>query len=487
MVYLPMSYLSGIKFQLQENKLIKELKNQLYNDQFESVNWKKARRHCCPKDDYYPEPKLYVFASHFLNFYDKIHARFLRKKALKNIFKRVQAEDIHTNYINLGPVNKALNMLINFIVEGNSENFQKHVNRVDDYLWLSEDGIKMNGYNGSQLWDTAFMAHALMESENISESSTRILKKIETYLDLSFIRENEFDRKKYDRSVSIGGWPFSTVDHGWPITDCTSEGLKAVLSLEKVGLLKNKKLLSDITTSIDFILENQNKDGGWASYEKTRGPKWLEKMNPSRIFGEIMIDYSYVECTSACLQGLKSFSAHNSNYRNKEIQTAIQHGLKFIERKQTESGLWYGSWAVSFTSATWFALEAMMHCGDYHYDANNFDNPVTKACYSLISKQNDDGSWGESYLSSVTKKYVPHEEGQIVNTAWAILSLLSVNYPNKTIIDKGIEFLISKQEQNGDWPQQAISGVFNHNCMITYINYRNIFPIWALQRYKAFS
>jgi hypothetical protein len=27
---------------------------------------------------------------------------------------------------------------------------------VHDYLWVAEDGLKMQGYNGSQLWDTAF-------------------------------------------------------------------------------------------------------------------------------------------------------------------------------------------------------------------------------------------------------------------------------------------------------------------------------------------
>ena len=40
------------------------------------------------------------------------------------------------------------------------------------------------------------------------------------------------------------------------------------------------------------------------------------------------------------------------------------------------------------------------------------------------------------------------------------------------------------QLSNGDMPQQLISGVFNHNCMITYANYRNIFPIWALGEYR---
>ena len=32
----------------------------------------------------------------------------------------------------------------------------RHLARVPDYLWVAEDGMKMQGYNGSQLWDTAF-------------------------------------------------------------------------------------------------------------------------------------------------------------------------------------------------------------------------------------------------------------------------------------------------------------------------------------------
>lgn len=36
--------------------------------------------------------------------------------------------------------------------------FQKHLQRVEDYLWVAEDGMKMQGYNGSQCWDTSFAA-----------------------------------------------------------------------------------------------------------------------------------------------------------------------------------------------------------------------------------------------------------------------------------------------------------------------------------------
>ena len=47
--------------------------------------------------------------------------------------------------------------------------------------------------------------------------------------------------------------------------------------------------------SCDYILSMQNPCGGWATYELNRGWKWFELLNPAEIFGDIMIDYTYVE------------------------------------------------------------------------------------------------------------------------------------------------------------------------------------------------
>ena len=43
--------------------------------------------------------------------------------------------------------------------------FKKHVLRVADYLWVSEDGMKMQGYNGSHGWDASFAMQALAEAK----------------------------------------------------------------------------------------------------------------------------------------------------------------------------------------------------------------------------------------------------------------------------------------------------------------------------------
>lgn len=41
---------------------------------------------------------------------------------------------------------------------------RRHIPRLQDYLWVAEDGMKMQGYNGSHLWDTAFTVQAIAAS-----------------------------------------------------------------------------------------------------------------------------------------------------------------------------------------------------------------------------------------------------------------------------------------------------------------------------------
>jgi lanosterol synthase len=299
------------------------------------------------------------------------------------------------------------------------------------------------------------------------------------------IRKEVRDHEKYFRHASVGGWPFSTRDHSWPITDCTAEGLMVALEIHEKKINSVIPLIDQqrMQQAADLILSFQNKNGGWASYELTRGKKWLEHFNPAAVFENIMIDYPYVECTSSCVQALKKFHEAFPLYEPENISRAIDKGIEFILDSQREDGSWIGSWAVCFTYGTWFATEALAANADHPGFKDRISAALHKACNFLIAHQNEDGGWGESFESCVQKKYIPAASSQVVNTAWALLSLMNAKFQDAKIIEAGIRLLMQRQTDMGDWNQENISGVFNFNCMITYTSYRNVFPIWALGKY----
>lgn len=480
LVYLPMSYCFSQKIQLAESTLIKAIREEIYVEPFSEIDWRKARNEVNDRDVYSKPSALLSVVNFFANAYEKTPLRKWRTKAVDFIKQYIDAEDKQTNYVNLGPVNQVINSIAVWHMHGkDSTQFKKHYERWFDYLWLAEDGMKMNGYNGSQLWDTAFAVQAFCESKEASSFFSSISKAYD-YIDYSQIKEDEGDFETFFQQPSLGAWPFSTIEHSYPITDCTAEGLLAVLTIHNTfPEMEQKVNYERMCLAVEFILSLQNKDGGWASYELVRGAKWLELLNPAAVFADIMVEYPYVECSSSCIQALQHFHRHYPDYKTDEIKKSIHSGVEFLLSVQRPDGSWLGSWAVCFTYATWFGLEALASQKMFYHNSSE----TKAACDFLVSKQKEDGGWGESFESCVTKQYVQHETSQVVNTAWAVLGLMAARYPDKKVIDKAIGFLIQQQQKNGDWNQQAISGVFNFNCMITYTSYRNVFPIWALARY----
>lgn len=144
-------------------------------------------------------------------------------------------EDENTDCQDLGPVNKMMNQIVRVHVEGRESAAAKsHFERRHDFMWMGAEGMMMCGTNGSQLWDIGFMAQALIETglgaeEEFRESALKALQ----WLDNCQIRENPKHYETAYRHQTKGAWPFSTKTQGYTVSDCTGEGLKAVLYLQE--------------------------------------------------------------------------------------------------------------------------------------------------------------------------------------------------------------------------------------------------------------
>lgn len=185
---------------------------------------------------------------------------------------------------------------------------------------------------------------------------------------------------------------------------------------------------------VDTLLTMQNSNGGFSSYEKIRGSEYLELLNPAEVFDKIMVEYSYVECTSAVLTSLLLFQRHFPSYRTAEIRKTVKSGLNFIHREQRSDGSWYGSWAICFNYAAFLTLQALEAMGEQWGNSDS----VKRACELILSKQMEDGGWGEHHSSCSTGEYVCSDESQVVNTAWAVLALMYAGYPDPVPIQKGL-------------------------------------------------
>ncbi|HTB77232.1 MAG TPA: terpene cyclase/mutase family protein [Polyangiaceae bacterium] len=483
-VYLPMAWLYGRRATVPAGELVRALREELYAGEWDRIDWERHRDTLAAGEAYRAESIALRATNRTLDAIERAVPARVRARALAEIFRHVVYEDRVTDFIDIGPVNKVLNTFVHHFQDPGGESARRAFAACDLYLWSGHDGTKMQGYNSSKLWDTAFTLQALLAAGPESTEAKLASPVAKAY---GYVRDNQIlddvpDAARHYRHASRGGWPFSNRAHGWPITDCTAEGFKCALALEgryvpgiPEGLLRD---------SVRLMLSWQNDDGGWATYECKRGPAWLELLNPSQVFGDIMVDYSYVECTSAMIQALVLAKQRFPDLAP-AIAVAIERGAQHLRARQLPDGGFEGSWAVCFTYGAWFGVTGLLAAG-----ARPDDEAVVRACRFLLDRQREDGGWGEHGDSCREHRYIQASAGGVAQTSWALATLVRARHAgheSKTAQRKAVRFLIERQEADGGWAREPLVGVFNRTCLINYDNYRHYFPLWALAEWAAGS
>ena len=459
-VFLPMSYIYSNRFSYPSTPLTRQLREELYTQPYTSIDFSAHRNSISPRDNYHPKTLILKLINWILVY---VWFAFLRPNTIKRraeswAWDLIQREDMNTEYSCLAPVNAPMNTLACFIHDGpGSRSVGLHIDRLRDFMWMKNEGMLANGTNGVQTWDTSWLIQAVVEAGLAEDPKWSImLTKALRFLEDQQIRENCVEQETCYRQQRKGAWAFSTKTQGYTVSDTTSEALKAVLMLQHSPSYPALLSLDRLQDAIDTLLTMQNPSGGFASYEPQRGSEYLEYLNAAEVFGRIMVEYDYPECSTAVVTALRLFSKYYPTYRRSDIDEAVGGALKYIRHAQRPDGSWYGSWGICFTYAGMFALESFASVGQTYSNSD----AVRQGCEFLLSKQREDGGWGESYQGCETGIYT-HRESQVVMTSWAIIGLMAAQYPDRAPIEEAVKLIMERQQANGEWLQEGIEGVFN--------------------------
>jgi len=156
-------------------------------------------------------------------------------------------------------------------------------------------------------------------------------------------------------------------------------------------------------------------------------------------------------------------------------------GIDYLRRAQEGDGSWFGRWGTNYIYGTWSVLIALNTAG-----VAKTDPMIRNAVAWLLSKQRDDGGWGEdgrSYWSDQPRGESRNSTAS--QTAWALLALMAAGEVKHPAVAQGIAFLLANQKAHGLWDEEEFTAVgFPRVFYLRYHGYRAYFPLWALARYR---
>lgn len=241
-----------------------------------------------------------------------------------------------------------------------------------------------------------------------------------------------------------GGWAWTNLSGGVPDADDTPGALLATMSLagqDGTAEQTPAELAESLRDGIRWLLDLQNRDGGWPTF--------------CRGWGTLPFDRSAPDLTAHAVRAVvawqKRASADAADVALRPRSTkAIAAGFRYLARTQRNDGSWLPLWFGNQhhpddENATYGTARVV---AAYRDTDRKHDVEYQRGLKWLLENQNDDGSWSGS------KGLPPSVE----ETSLALEIVVSAN-PDSLAAHRGLEWLLT-QIESGMVHQQSPIGFY---------------------------
>jgi squalene-hopene/tetraprenyl-beta-curcumene cyclase len=315
----------------------------------------------------------------------------------------------------------------------------------------------------SPVWDSC-IAMVALEEAGVEPDHPALVKAADWILSKQILGSGDWQVK--NRDAEPGGWAFEFRNDHYPDVDDTAFVLMA---LQRVKFPDARRMEAAVRRGIQWLLSMQNRDGGWAAFDRDNDGKFL--CNIPFADHNAMIDPSTADVTARVLECLGRFGWPADH-------PAIERAVKFLTADQSKDGSWFGRWGVNYiygTSGVLRALETVSLTAQEY---------CQRAVAWLRAVQKPDGSFGESLASYDHSSAKGQGQSTPSQTAWGLIGLLAATDISDPAVSKAVSYLTRQQNEDGSWSESEFTGTgFPSVFYLKYHLYRNSFPLYALARY----
>jgi squalene-hopene/tetraprenyl-beta-curcumene cyclase len=321
----------------------------------------------------------------------------------------------------------------------------------------------------SPVWDTALVAHALMETRD-EKAGAAVARGLEWLKPLQVLEvAGDWAEEKPD--VPPGGWAFQYRNDHYPDLDDTAVVVMAFDRARHCGLA-GQQYDEAIQRGALWVDGLQSKNGGWGAFDADNSYYYLNNI-PFADHGALL-DPPTEDVSGRCVGMFAQLGVPADNPR-------LKAGIDYLVQAQRADGSWWGRWGVNYIYGTWSALAGLNGAGLAAGHPS-----MKRGADWLVAIQNPDGGWGEN-CDSYRLDYKGYEPAPSTasQTAWALLGLMAAGQVDHPAVARGINYLKATQEADGLWSQPHYTGGgFPRVFYLNYHGYPKFFPLWALARYR---